>query len=1010
MKITSLKCIVTLVLVVLLSGDAAAQSNKNAKNTKSRKTAQTQSSSKKTTSDKGKTITIDTTGYAAANAWASKKMKHLSLEEKVGQLMFVRVPTSMNKKQRREFEKNFTSYNVGGVCFFKGTAANQLSLTKHYQHQSDIPLMVTIDAEWGLGMRLTDCYSFPRQMLMGALSANNDTLIAQFGEEVGRQCRKMGIHVNFAPVCDINNNPDNPVIGSRSFGENKKRVARKSAMYARGMQRMGVIAVGKHFPGHGDTDVDSHLDLPNIKHSAAYIDSVDLFPFRHLVNNGIRGMMVAHLQVNAFDDRPHMPSSLSELIVMPLLRNQMRFDGLVFTDGIDMKAVSKHYKDGEGAIRAIRAGSDVILLPIDVKKTINAVVAEAERDTAFARMVDDRCRRILREKYLLGLDDLKTDRLAVPNAADRERSERIASQMAQKALTLVYNDYALPLKRSDMVVNVAVGDCDTAITTLDSTLINRIARSKNVVIHLYGHVGAANNYGVSNETVRLVNRIAAIDSVNSILVIYGSPYILQSFPNPQTEKPQTLSQTITYAFDRTIMNPYKGPTAIVMAYQNCKAVTAAVPKALYGESPFEGKLPVTSGGYKEGTSLKPKARPQQSQYDRVRQAGMDVRCFVKIDSIARAGIAAKAYPGCQILVAKGGKIVYNSCYGHQTYNPASAPMDTNTVYDLASLTKVTATNLAVMMLVDQGKIQLDDKLSRYLPYLKHTNKSRITVRQALSHYARLKAFDSYWKAATTDGSIYRGTTPPDGYIAVGDNVYINPRFREQVLHQIAKSDLQKQHKYLYSDLGFILLADMVEHVSGQSLDIFMQQHFYGPLGMKNTTFQPLQHGIALNRIAPTEQSTDFRGQLIHGYVHDPNAAAMGGVSGHAGLFSTGNDLFRIYQMMLNEGSFNGKQYISSATFNTFNSRHYANKGNRRALGFDKPLISGKSSHVSPLASQKSFGHTGFTGIMVWVDPQYDLIFLFLSNRVYPSSSPNKLSSMNIRTDIQHLIYQSMGLR
>ncbi len=322
---------------------------------------------------------------SAADRYADKKMKHLSLEEKVAQLMFVRAPLSFkNKKLRHEFEKNFSKLGVGGICFFKGTATEQIERTKRYQHLSDIPLLVTIDAEWGLGMRLTDCYSFPRQMLMGALSRTNDTLIERFGEEVGRQCSKMGIHINFAPVCDINNNPLNPVIGCRSFGENKKRVARKSAFYARGMQRAGTIAVGKHFPGHGDTDVDSHLDLPVINHTKAYIDSIDLFPFQHLADNGIRGMMVAHLQVNAIDDRPNMPSSLSERIVLPILRQQMAFDGLVFTDGIDMKAVSNNYKDGEGAIRAIRAGSDVILLPIDVVKTIDAVVAEAKRDPAAA--------------------------------------------------------------------------------------------------------------------------------------------------------------------------------------------------------------------------------------------------------------------------------------------------------------------------------------------------------------------------------------------------------------------------------------------------------------------------------------------------------------------------------------------------------------------------------------------------------------------------------------------------
>ena len=1000
MKHTSLKSTICFALLLLCCCTLAAQNNKgkNSKQRKSNNTARVE-----------KTTVTDTTGLSAANAWADKQMKHLSLEEKVGQLMFVRVPTSFTKKTKREFEKNFSSHNVGGVCFFKGTASNQLALTKRYQQLSDIPLMVTIDGEWGLGMRLSDCFSFPRQMLMGALSAKNDTLIDRFGEEVGRQCRKMGIHVNFAPVCDINNNPKNPVIGCRSFGENKKRVARKAAFYARAMQRMGVIAVGKHFPGHGDTDVDSHLDLPQIKHSAAYIDSVDLFPFRHLVNNGIRGMMVAHLQVNALDSRVNMPSSLSERIVLPLLRKGMHFDGLVFTDGIDMKAVSKNYKDGEGAIRAIRAGSDVILLPIDVKNTIQALVDEARRDPEFEKMIDDRCHRILREKYRCGLHHMDLANLSVPNSKDAQRCKAIASAMAEKAITLVYNNYALPLNPRQPVVNIAIGNCDTAISHLDSALANRIRMCKNVVIHLHGNVSSSNNYGISNDNIRLVNQIAALDSVTSILVIYGSPYILESFPNPNPtpQKPQKATDVANTARNMTLGSKYNGPSAIIMAYQRMGITYDAAKKAIYGEIPFEGKLPVTTGGYREGTSLKPSPRPQESPYLRVRQAGMDEKCFVKIDSIARAGITAHAYPGCQILVAKDGKVVYNRCYGRQTYDKNAPLMDTNTVYDLASLTKVTATNLAVMKLVDEGKIKLDDKLSRYLPYLKHSNKKNLTVLQALSHFGRLKAFDAYWKQAENGNNRYIGTNPPQGYIAVGDNIYVSPELHKVIMEKIADSDLEKRHRYIYSDLGFILLGELVEHVSGQSLDLFVQQHFYGPMGLHNTYFQPLQHGIDIRRIPPTENSSDFRKQQLHGYVHDPNAAALGGVAGHAGLFSTANDLFLIYQMMLNEGSLNGRRYISAKTFNTFNSRHFADKGNRRALGFDKPFITGTSTHIAPMASQKSFGHTGFTGIMVWVDPEYNLIYLFLSNRVYPSASPNKLSKMNIRTDIQEQIYKSL---
>lgn len=962
----------TFLLLVCLMGSLQAQTGTN------RSTKQTANK---------KNLTIKDTTIVAAKQWADKKLKHLSLEEKVAQLMVVRVPLTMTKKQQHEFEKNFTKYNVGGVCFFKGTAPIQLERTRRFQKLSDIPLLVTIDGEWGLGMRLTDCYSFPRQMLMGALSRSNDTLISLFGTEVARQCRKMGIHANFAPVCDINNNPLNPIIGCRSFGENKKRVARKSALYASAMQRLGVIAVAKHFPGHGDTDVDSHLDLPVINHTKQYIDSVDLFPFWHLANNGIRGMMIAHLQVNALDDRPNMPSSLSDRIVAPILRQQMAFDGLIFTDGIDMKAVSARYKDGEGAIKALRAGADIILLPIDVEKTIKAIVREAKNDDTFAKMIDDRCHRVLRHKYFCGLNNLDMNKLSVPSADDYARCQKITRQMASKALTLVRNtDYTLPLSKNNDCVEINVGSIDNAVKNLDNNLMEKIKKAGNVVISLYANLSSANNYGVSSETISLINSIAALDKVRSVLVIYGSPYILQSFP----------------------ANSAVAPSAIVMAYQNMKEIVETVSPALYGDTPFEGILPVSAGGYNEGLSLKAVPRPKDTRYDALKAAGMDVDCFRSIDSIALAGIAQKAYPGCQIIVAKDGKTVYNRCYGRQTYDPSSPLIDTNTVFDLASLTKMSATNLAVMKLVDDGKIKLDDRLSRYLPYLKHTNKKHITIRQALSHCARLKAFDAYWKGALEDDNIILADTAPTGYTAIGAKTYVKDSYRKDLLEQIADSKLEKKAGYLYSDLGFILLADLVQNVSGQSIDIFVRKHFYSPMGLKNTCFQPLQHGVDIRRIAPTEYDKSFRKQQLQGYVHDPNAAAMGGVAGHAGLFSTGNDLVRLYQMMLDSGRYNGRQYISAETFNTFNSRHFADKGNRRALGFDKPFINGRSTHVSPMASQSSFGHTGFTGIMVWVDPQYNLVYIFLSNRVYPSASPNKLSSLNIRTDIQDLIYKSIG--
>lgn len=918
------------------------------------------------------------------NIWVDSVMNTLSLDDRIGQLMMVRVPIKMSAKQQQNFEKLITQYHVGGVCFFAGTCADQLRQTKRYQQISPFPLLVALDAEWGLGMRLTDAYSFPRQMLMGALSAANDTLILQMANEVAIQCNKMGIHVNFAPVVDLNSNPLNPVIGSRSFGENKNRVGAKGLMYMKGLQNNNVIAVAKHFPGHGDTDVDSHLDLPIINHSKAYVDSVDIVPFIRLAKNGVRGVMVGHLQVNAYDNRRNMPATLSEAISNELLRKQVSFKGLVFTDGMDMKAVTKNYSVGQAELMALLAGADVLLLPSDVPAAVKTIKARAEQDSLFAQMINLKCRAILREKFRCGLNQMDISKLSVPSKEDYQRCSNLTVKIASKALTLVWNEpKVLPLRPNENVVRLAVGNCDTSITSLSSVMSDRISAADKVVIDLYAYSNptSSKNYGASSTVLSTIRKVVSLNPKTSV-VIYGSPYILQFFAAPNS----------------ALASALPCPAAVVVAYQDLPEVHKAVEGALWGKTKFEGVLPVNVRSLQGKDTPKPIRKP--SPYERVVAAGMDSNCFREIDSIVYKGINQKAYPGCQLLVAYKGNVVYNRSYGRQTYDDNSPLVDSTTIYDLASLTKVTATTFAIMKLVDEGKIQLDDPLSRYLPYLKRTNKKSITVRQALSHIARLKAFDAYYsKLDNRCGDLSHST---EEY-----NTTLCEECRAAMMLNIAKSDLTKETKYLYSDFGFILLGDLVRQVSGQTLDIFMNQQFYQPMGLRNTTFCPRLHGFDTNRIAPTENDTYYRHRLLRGEVHDQNAAAMGGVSGHAGLFSTATDIYQLYKMWLDGGKYNGKQILSPAIFKTFNHRYYANLGNRRALGYDKPLINSRSSHCAPEATQSSFGHTGFTGTMVWVDPDKQLVYIFLSNRVHPEAGSNKLAKLNIRTDIQSLIYQSI---
>lgn len=715
--------------------------------------------------------------------WIDSVMSTLTLEQRVAQLMVVRVPLNLTDKQLRAFSEEVNGYGVGGVCFFAGTAERQVPMTRRLQKDASVPLLVCIDGEWGLGMRLKDLFSFPKNAAFGQLRPDADSIVYRMGEEIGRQCREMGIHVNFAPVVDINSNPKNPVIGTRSFGTDRERVAQLGIMYALGQQSQNVLATAKHFPGHGDTDKDSHLELPVINHTAAYIDSVDTYPFRRLIQAGVGGVMVAHLQVKALD--PERPSSLSPRIVGGLLRQKLGFEGLVVTDGLDMKGVTNTYGEGQGELAALIAGNDILLLPPDVPKAIEVIKTAAEKNDSIRSLVDYHCRRVLKAKYT-----------------------------------------------------------------------------------------------------------------------YVRPYVKDDIRVPGKEHEQVCKDIVT---------------------------------------------------------------------------DLNINIDNRIDSIVNSAIAAKAMPGCQLLVMHRGRVVLDRCYGSLSYADSAAPVTKETLYDLASLTKVTATTLAVMKLVDQNKVGLNDKLSRHLPYLKGTDKERITVKQVLSHCAGLKAYDALWQQTSN---------------------------RDSILLLIAGSKLNPDNSYVYSDFGFMLLADMVEHISGQSLDTFMAENFYEPMGLLSTTFQPLDNNFIPSDIAPTEQDS-LRG-LIRGVVHDPNAAAMGGVSGHAGLFSNAREVALLMQMLLNGGQLDGQRYLREKTVKTFTSRHFERQGNRRALGFDKQLFNpSKNGQVCAEASQNSYGHTGFTGTMLWVDPDVDLIYVFLSNRVHPSASPNKLAQMNIRTDIQSCIYNDI---
>ncbi|MDR1006222.1 MAG: serine hydrolase [Bacteroidales bacterium] len=915
--------------------------------------------------------------------FVNAQIKKMTLKEKVGQLIITACDSDTSKGNVQRALRQIDSCNVGGICFFGGTQNAVWQLQNVFSQRSKLPLFFAIDGEWGLGMRLRDGYFFPRALALGALDYKDTLLLYEMGKNIAKQCLSLGININFAPVLDINLNYLNPIINSRSFGEDKQRVAVLSSYYIKGLQSEGVMAVAKHFPGHGDTETDSHLDLPIVTHSRAFIDSVDVFPFKYNIKKGLGGIMVAHLAIPALSSETVssdsiLPSSLNGDVIKNYLVKSLKYEGLIFTDGLNMKGITKYYGSGQAAVLALEAGADVLLMPNDCYAARDSILAAVKQGRLTENDINAKCSKILKWKYEAGLFRKQASSATVqPFAMSKSllaRARAIDDSLSYHLLTLLRNDdEILPLK-TDTKPNIFFIPCDS---TKYDTLLDELKRCYNVIISdstttiadndivllaVGGKVAqsAATNYGVGKGIAAKADSLARLYK-NNVLLLFANPYVLRSF-----------NDTCFHA--------------ILVAYQTNASLQRAVGRALFEKQTYTASLPVTaSDNYVLGDRYEPK--PPQYDYSAVAKAGLDVEKFRLIDSIASDGIKQRAYPGCQIAVWKDGTEVFNRNYGFQTYDSLH-PITDNSVFDLASLTKVLATTLSVMKLYENGEIDLDKRLSDYLPYLKKTNKKKITIKEVMSHCARLKAYYPFYREQIK---------APDSL----KHLYN----RDYVISKIADSDLGEKHKYLYSDLGFILLGDLIEKVSGKPLDEFVGDNFYIPMGLERTMFNP-KGTIADSILVPTENDTLWRKKIVRGEVHDQTACLMGGVGGHAGLFSTAKEVTALCQVLLN-GSFGGKQYLNPTTISTFNHRYFTKYNNRRALGFDKPFIKDVSTHCSKYASQESFGHSGFTGTYLWIDPAKNLIYVFLSNRVYPQSSNNRLATMNIRTDINDLIYESL---
>jgi beta-glucosidase-like glycosyl hydrolase/CubicO group peptidase (beta-lactamase class C family) len=941
------------------------------------------------------------------NIWVEERWSKMSEEERLGQLFMVAVYPKNGSADEQRVKDLIEKQYVGGLIMFQGGPTQEAFLINKYQSLAKTPLLVSVDGEWGLNMRMDSVRAFPRQLLFGAIQDN--AIVYNFGKEVARQCRRVGININFAPVVDVNNNMSNPVIGDRSFGENKENVTAKAFQYMRGMQDHEVLACAKHFPGHGDTDVDSHYDLPILYHSPERLDSLELYPFRNLAQHGIGSIMVAHLNLPLLDSSSNLPSSLSKKLIDQILKEKIGFEGLVFTDAMNMKGMTKNFKPGEADLKAIQAGVDMLLMPDDVplaKKMIKEAIEKGEIDP---KIIEEKVKKILRVKYKLGLFDYKpVSTENVISDLNNDASKALYEEIVEKAITLLDNpNNLIPLQHTTKYKMASLSLGASVKTNFQNELelygvrehhqnssiiedkdhkklLDSLSKKDIVIIGLH-KVGrsAANNFDITPSTRLLIEELNKKTKV--ILVLFGSPYGLKFF------------ESIPYS---------------ICSYINDKTAELKTARALFGVSGFQGKLPVSaSKKYSYGKGLT--SQPKGLEYCQdATELGFNSNILNKIDSIALEAIEQGATPGCQVMAVKNGTVVLHKTYGQVKYKHGRA-INKDDVYDLASITKVAATTIAIMKLVDEGKVELDKKLSDYIVELKGSNKESISIREVLLHEAGLKAWIPFYlktldENKKPDKKHYRVKADEEYCFRVAEGVFICKSKQDSLLWKnLIDSDKEDTKQYKYSDLGFILLGKLIENVSGKSLENYVKEAFYNPLGLKNMTFKPLQNGIAKNRIIPTEIDNFFRHQELHGDVHDQNAAILGGNAGHAGLFSDARDLAVIFQMLLNKGTYQNKRYIREETVNKFIAQF--SEKSRRGLGFDRKEISEKqeSVNVAWQASKNTFGHLGFTGVSVWADPDNQLIYIFLSNRTYPNAENNKLLHLNIRTRIQEIIYQAM---
>ncbi|MFZ2286592.1 MAG: glycoside hydrolase family 3 N-terminal domain-containing protein [Bacteroidales bacterium] len=938
-------------------------------------------------------------------------LRTLTVREMIAQLFWVPAWASEKGDNFRQVEELVAKHGIGGVIFFEGSRDRQIDYTEQIKRITKIPLIIAQDAEWGTGMRLMEIEDFPYQMTMGALQ--DDSLIYRMGTAVARQCHDIGVNVNLAPVADVNNNPFNPVINYRSFGEDPEKVASKAVMYMKGLQDHGIMACAKHFPGHGDTDIDSHTGLPVIRGDRKRFDAVELVPFRRLINEGVGSIMTAHISVPGLEATPRLPATFSRKVITGILREDTGFRGLILTDAMNMAGATLTYPSGIADAEALKAGNDIIEYSTDPLRAIDEIAKRVEKGEITVDEITSRCRRLLAAKLWLESGETGFSGTEGKDAIPVSAHPAMIRELYAGAMTLIENNENLvPLGRLDKIRIATVAVNRLAMTEFQK-MTDRYTNADHYYIDPDNEQGArfvlsklkdydvviagicaleqkpAGGYGVTPQLNSVFRQIAGL--TRSAVIWFGNPYGIAKL-------------------DMSVR-----PTALLVGYQDNSYAHQTAVQVLFGGLGASGRLPVTvNAAYPEGFGIKTPGGIRL-QFGFPENAGISSERLVsKIDSIVQKGLDTLAFPGCQVLIARKGIVVLNKCYGFHLYDSTEAVSE-HDMWDLASVTKVSAATPSLMLLNDRGLFDPDKTLGEYLPWFRFSDKGDMVLREMLAHQAGLRSWIPFWRNTLENDSTFRRGIFSDVRnrrfaLRVTDSVYMNRHYLKDMFREIRDSPTGPK-KYVYSDLTFILAAEIIESLTDMTIDKFAPENIYRPIGAFNITYNPFEK-YPLERIVPTEYDSLFRRQLLRGTVHDEGTAMLGGVSGHAGLFATGNDLMKLVEMYRRGGEYGGVRVLSREVLNEYTRVQFPENHNRRALGFDKPMLENDTippgeAYPCRSASKSSFGHSGFTGTFIWVDPEAEISYVFLSNRVYPTRNNNLLSELSIRGKILQATYDAI---